>query len=263
LLAGANWCALPLKIGETFMNIRSVVLGSAFVLYAGTAFAADAPPAMPMLIRGTIASIDTKSVTITKADGTTVTGLLAPTTNYSAIEPRRLDQIKPTDFVGITSVPAPNGDLMAEEIHIIPLKGLGEGSYPWDHHPEGAKPTMMGSMTNATVATVHSGSTMAGSMTNATVTGATNDQLQVTYHGAEMVNGKCLGLAAMAKDNKPCTGLATVDVVPTTAIVAIVPAKNTDAKAGLAVFANMRVGKDGSPVVGSLVLEKNGIKPQF
>jgi hypothetical protein len=233
------------------------------MLCTGTAFAADAPPAMPMLIRGTIASIDTKSVTITKADGTTVTGMLAPTTNYSAVEPRRLDQIKPTDFVGITSVPAPNGDLMAEEIHIIPLKGLGEGSYPWDHHPEGAKPTAMGSMTNATVATVHSGSTMAGSMTNATVTGASNMQLQVTYHGSAMMNGKCVGLAAMAKDNKTCTGLATVDVVPTTAIVAIVPAKIIDAKAGLAVFANMMVGKDGSPVVGSLVLEKNGVKPQF
>lgn len=244
------------------MTIRSLVLGSVFALAAGTAFAADAPPAVPMLVRGVIASIDAKSVTITKTDGTTVTGAIAPTTNYSAVEPRRLDQIKPTDFVGITSVPAPNGDLMAEEIHIIPLKGLGEGSYPWDHHPEGARPTAMGSMTNATVAAVHSGATTAGSMTNATVTGTSNMQLQVTYHGSAMVNGKCIGLAAMAKD-KPCTGLAMVDVVPSTAIVAIVPAKNTDAKAGLAVFANMMKGPDGNPVVGGLVLEKNGVKPQF
>ena len=244
------------------MTFRSLILGSAFVLGAGTAFAADAPPAMPMLIRGTIASIDAKSVTITKADGTTVTGTLAPTTNYSAVEPRRLDQIKPTDFVGITSVPAPNGNLMAEEIHIIPLKGLGEGSYPWDHHPESAKPMAMGTMTNATVATVHSGPTTAGSMTNGTVTGAASNQLQVTYHGAAMVNGKCFGPAAMAKE-KPCTGLAMVDVMPSTAIVAIVPAKNTDAKAGLAVFANMMKDKDGNPVVGGLVLEKNGVKPEF
>jgi hypothetical protein len=244
------------------MTLRSLILGSALALGAGSAFAADAPPAMPMLIRGTIASIDAKSVTITKADGTTVTGTLAPTTNFSAVEPRRLDQIKPTDFVGITSVPASNGDLMAEEIHIIPLKGLGEGSYPWDHHPEGAKPNAMGSMTNATVATVHSASTMAGSMTNATVTGAASNQLQVTYHGSAMVNGKCVGLAALAKD-KPCTGLAMVDVTPSTAIVAIVPAKSTDAKAGLAVFANMMKDKDGNPVVGGLVMEKNGIKPEF
>ena len=244
------------------MKIRSLMLGSVVALTVGTAFAADAPPPVPMLIRGVITSIDAKSVTITKADGTTVTGAIAPTTNFSAVEPRRLDQIKPTDFVGITSVPAPNGDLMAEEIHIIPLKGLGEGSYPWDHHPEGAKPTTMGSMTNATVTTVHGAATTAGSMTNATVTGASNMQLQVTFHGSAMVNGKCVGLAAMAKD-KPCTGLAMVDVVPSTAIVAIVPAKNTDAKAGLAVFANMMKGADGNPVVGGLVLEKNGVKPQF
>ena len=244
------------------MKFRSLIIASAIVLGGGTAFAADAPPAMPMLIRGTIVNIDAKSVTITKADGTTVTGTLVPTTNFSAVEPRRLDQIKPTDFVGITSVPAPNGDLMAEEIHIIPLKGLGEGSYPWDHHPEGAKPNAMGSMTNATVATVHSASTMAGSMTNATVTGAASNQLQVTYHGSALVNGKCVGLAAMAKD-KPCTGIAMVDVMPSTAIVAIVPAKNTDARAGLAVFANMMKDKDGNPVVGGLVMEKNGVKPEF
>jgi hypothetical protein len=245
------------------MKFRSLLLASAFVSGAGVAFAADAPPpAVPMLIRGTIASIDAKSVTITKADGTTVTGMLAPTTNFSAVEPRRLDQIKPTDFVGITSVPAPNGDLMAEEIHIIPLKGLGEGSYPWDHHPEGARPAAMGSMTNATVATVHSASTMAGSMTNGTVTAGASNQLQVTYHGSAMMNGKCVGLAAMAKD-KPCTGLAMVDVMPSTAIVAIVPAKSTDAKAGLVVFANMMKDKDGNPVVGGLVMEKNGVKPEF
>jgi hypothetical protein len=244
------------------MLFRSLLLATTFALSAGVALAADAPPAPPMLIRGTIASIDAKSVTITKTDGTTITGAIAPTTVYAAVEPRRFDQIKPTDFVGITSVPGANGNLMAEEIHILPLKGLGEGSYPWDHHPGGAKPAAAGSMTNATVATVHSGATTAGSMTNATVMGAGSMQLQVTYRGSAMVNGKCVGLAALAGD-KPCTGLATVDVLPTTAIVAVVAAKSTDAKAGLAVFANMRKGADGAPVVNSLTLEKNGVKPEF
>jgi hypothetical protein len=238
------------------------MLGTAFTLCAGVAIAADVPPSMPMLVRGIIASVDAKSITIKKVDGTSVTGEIGTKTVYSAVEPRRLDQIKPTDFVGITSVPAPNGDLMAEEIHIIPLKGLGEGSYPWDHHPDGAKPMTMGSMTNATVATVHSSATTAGSMTNATVTGGSASQLQVTYHGSAMVNGKCVGLAMLAQD-KPCTGLATVDVTPSTAIVAIVPAAGSDAKAGLAVFANMLRDPDGKPIVGSLVLEKNGVKPEF
>lgn len=244
------------------MKLRFLMLGTVLTLCSSAALAADVPPSMPMLVRGTIASIDAKSLTIKKADGTSVTGEIGAKTVYSAVEPRRLDQIKPSDFVGITSVPAPNGDLMAEEIHIIPLKGLGEGSYPWDHHPAGVKPMTMGSMTNATVATVHGSATTAGSMTNATVTGGSASQLQVTYHGSAMVNGKCVGLAMLAQE-KPCTGLATVDVTPSTAIVAIVPASGTDAKAGLTVFANMSRDPDGKPIVGSLVLEKNGVKPEF
>ena len=244
------------------MQLRPLLLVGAVILLTAGAIAADAPPAPPMLIRGTIASIDAKSVTITESDGTTITGAITPATVYAAVEARRFDQIKSTDFVGITSVPGANGNLMAEEIHILPLKGLGEGSYPWNHHPDGMKPTAAGSMTNATVATTHSSATTAGSMTNATVMGAGAMQLQVAYHGSAMVNGKCVGLAAMAQD-KPCTGLATVDVLPTTAIVAVVAAKSTDAKAGLAVFANMRKGADGALVVNSLTVEKNGVKPQF
>jgi hypothetical protein len=227
------------------------------LLTATTAMAADAPPP-PMLVRGTIASIDAKSVTITKADGTTVTGAISPMTFFAAVEPRRFDQIKATDFIGVTSVPGPNDTLKAEEIHILPIH-VGEGSYPWDHHPDGAQTA--GSMTNGTVAVVHGGApTVAGSMTNGTVTTSGGMSLKVTYHGSAVVGGKCVGLASMGGAT-PCTGVASVVVLPSTAIVAIVPAKNTDAKAGLTVFANMSNGPDGKPVVGSLVLEKNGIKP--
>jgi hypothetical protein len=172
------------------------------------------------------------------------------------VEPRRFDQIKATDFVGITSSPGPNGTLMAEEIHILPVH-VGEGSYPWDHHPDGAK--SVGSMTNGTVA-LTGGPAKAGSMTNGTITTAGGMTLKVTYHGSAMVNGKCVGLAAMGGANA-CTGVADVTVSPTTQIVRIVPASATEAKAGLAVFANMANGPDGKPVVASMVLERNGIKP--
>jgi hypothetical protein len=246
------------------MKIRTLIAAAALTttgaLTAFGALAADAPPPMPvpMLVRGTIASIDAKTITITKPDGTTATAALAPTTFYAAVEPRRLDQIKATDFVGITSVPGPGDTLKAEEIHILPIH-VGEGSYPWDHHPGGEKApgsTTMGSMTNGTVAVVHSGApTVAGSMTNGTVTGASGFALKVTYRGAEMVGGKCTGHAPMTPTGG-CTGVASVAVTPSTAIVAIVPAKPADAKAGLAVFANVVNG-----VAGSLVLEKNGIKP--
>ena len=240
------------------MKFRTLIIAAAALAAAPAAFAADAPPAPPMLVRGVIAGIDAKTVTITKADGTTITGALSPMTFYAAVEPRRFDQIKSTDFVGITSVPGPNDTLRAEEIHILPIH-VGEGSYPWDHHPDGAKKA--GSMTNGTVAVIHGGApTTAGSMTNGTVTGSDGMSMKVTYHGSAMVNGKCVGLASMGGAT-PCTGVASVSVTSSTAIVAIVPAKPTDAKAGLTVFANMANGPDGKPVVGSLVLEKNGIKP--
>jgi hypothetical protein len=54
-----------------------------------------------------------------------------------------------------------------------------------------------------------------------------------------------------------------VTVSDSTPIVAIVSAKPADAKPGLAVFANIATGSDGKLTAGSLVLEKNGIKPQM
>lgn len=235
------------------MKFRILIVSAAVL--ATAAFAADSPPAAPMLVRGTIASIDAKSVTITRTDGTAVTGAVGATTRFAAVEPRRFDQIKATDFVGITSSPGPNGTLMAEEIHILPVH-VGEGSYPWDHHPDGAQKA--GSMTNGTVAVA--GPAKAGSMTNGTITTAGGMTLKVTYHGSAIVDGKCVGFAAMGGTN-PCTGVADVAVSPTTQIVAIVPAKPSDAKAGLAVFASVMNGPDGKPVVASMVLEKNGVKP--
>jgi len=234
------------------------VLMMAGVVSWAAASAADAPP--PVLVRGTIGSIASNTVTITKADGTSVTASVAPTTFFAAVMPRRFDQIKSTEFVGITSIPGPNDTLKAEEIHIIPLKGLGEGSYPWDHHPESGAPVVAGSMTNGTVAATQAAPAVAGSMTNGTVTASAAMELKVTYHGSVIVNGKCTGHAAPTNS---CVGVATVTVSNTTPIVAIVPARPSDARAGLAVFANLSTMPDGKLAAISLVLEKNGVKPQF
>ncbi|MEI9992598.1 MAG: hypothetical protein WDM86_21520 [Rhizomicrobium sp.] len=238
------------------MKFRTLMMSTAFALLAAPALAADAAPPVPLLVRGVIASFDGKSVTITKADGTSVTGAVGPGTFFSAVEPRRFDQIKATDFVGITSVPGPGDTLKAEEIHILPIH-VGEGSYPWDHHPGGARATA-GSMTNGTVAVVQTAPVTAGSMTNGTVTMSGGQTLKVTYRGAGIVDGKCVGHAPAAGG---CTGVASVAVTPQTQIVAIVPAQPTDPKPGLAVFAGAATLADGKIVIGSLVLEKNGVKP--
>ncbi|HEY4187561.1 MAG TPA: hypothetical protein VGP07_20965 [Polyangia bacterium] len=238
------------------MRKLSLVAAVGFTLVAAYAGAADSPPAV---VRGTIARIDATSVSITRVDGTTMTALLGATTSFGVVERRHFQQINSTDYVGITSVPGPHDTMTAKEIHIIPWKGAREGSYPWDHAPGGAKAA--GNTTNGTVSGVQD-DPAAYTMTNASVAAASVGQLKVTYQGAKIVDGKCTGHAAEAV-GKPCSGLATVDVPPTTPIVAIVPAKPSDAKVGLTVIAMVVPQPKGEGKAVSLILEKNGVKPVF
>jgi hypothetical protein len=226
--------------------------------------AADAPPpAMKtMLVRGTIEDVTATALTIRTDKGADVTAAFTPQTRFAAVEARTFSQIKSTDFVGITSVPGTGGHLLAEEVHIIPVAGLGEGQYPWDHHPSSGRvaSTGMGSMTNGTVAP--SLPAKAGSMTNGTVTASAGaQQLTVTYHGGELVNGHCEGRAVPGQPG--CTGTAIVDVTPTTFIAAIVPATKDALKPGLAVVAGVATDDAGHNFLGSATVEKNGVKPQF
>jgi hypothetical protein len=234
------------------------------VLSSSVAMAADAPPAPPKttLVRGTIQSLDAKSMTI-KTDTGDFTGAVSLATRFATVEKRSFSQIKPTDFVGITAVPGKNGHLSAEEVHVIPLAGLGEGQYPWPHHPSGATASGgMGSMTNGTVTTAQKAPMMGGSMTNGTVTaGGGNWQLNITYHGAAMVNGKCEGLAVPGKPG--CTGTSVVDVTPNTPIVAIVPYRHDLVKPGVYVVAQVLTDAAGKATVASATVEKGGVKPEF
>src|ERR1700761_6695731 len=174
-------------LGSFPMRVSSLAV--LLMLSSSLAFAADAPPSAmkTTLVRGTIQSLDAKTMTIT-TDAGSFPANVTLATRFAAVEKRSFSQIKPTDFVGITSVPGKNGHLSAEEIHVIPLKGLGEGQYPWAHHPSTATTSTggMGSMTNGSV-TAPKAPTMTGSMTNGTVTTGANEELNVTYHGAGMV----------------------------------------------------------------------------
>jgi hypothetical protein len=237
----------------------SLGFGTAFMLVAAGAPAADAPA--PLVVRGTVASIDTKSISIAEADGTTFTASLAPGTSFGTVEPRHFQQINSTDFVGITSVPGPHGTLTAKEIHIMPWKGLREGSFPWDHAPGGPKPVAPANVTNGTVSAVLD-DPAAYTMTNASVTASSLGKLTVTYRGSKMVDGKCAGRAADAV-GAPCSGVATVDVPPSIPIVAVVPGKLTDAKVGLAVFAVVAPKSKHEWAALSLTFEKNGVKPVY
>jgi hypothetical protein len=239
----------------------AILLASSMSVLLG---AADAPPpAMKtMLVRGTIEDITATTLTIKTDKGADLAAAFTPQTRFAAVEARTFSQIKSTDFVGITSVPGVGGNLLAEEVHIIPVVGLGEGQYPWDHHPPTGRVASsgMGSMTNGTVAAL--AAARAGSMTNGTVTASAGaQQLTVTYRGAQLVNGHCEGRAVPGQPG--CTGTAIVDVTPTTFIAAIVPAKKDDLKPGLAVVAGVAMDDAGHTFLGSATVEKNGVKPEF
>jgi hypothetical protein len=262
-----------LRLGVTAlsdeMHIRWLLFGFGFALMGVSAWAAEPAPG-PVLVRGTITRIDEQSVTVRKADGSVVTAALAPEAQFSTVEARQFEQIKATDFVGVTSAPGPNDTIVAEEIHVIPQKGFHEGSYPWDHHPDRAKPGSSGGVTNGTVAAVHDDRPATYTMTNANVTASSGMQLTVSYQGSKTVGGKCVGHApkpsphaAKVKPPKSCTGTAVIEVEPWTPIMAIVPGKPRDAKVGLAVVAAVQSDAQAKLLALSLIVEKNGLKPQF
>jgi hypothetical protein len=231
------------------------------VALSSAAVADDAPAMKPSLIRGTVASFDGKTLAIKTAAGAVVSLPVTGSTHFAIVLKRNFSQLKPSDYIGVTAVPGKDGHLRAEEIHTIPLHGMNEGQYPWDHHPSTVTgPMMSSSMTNGTVMRIHAAP--AGSVTNGTVTETAGaSQLMVTYHGAAMVDGKCGGLAIPGQSG--CTGTAVVDVVPDTLVEAIVPSFHPDVKPGLAVVAGIMTDAAGHQFLTSATLENNGVKPEF
>jgi hypothetical protein len=244
--------------------MKSVALAFAAAAIMSPALADTAPPSPPpmkvSIVRGTVESVDATTIKIKTDAGAEIAAAVTPKTSFNVVEARTFAQLKPTDFVGITAVPGRNGHLKAEEVHIIPVVGVGEGQYPWDHHPSTSHETSMGSMTNGSV--TRTGPVQQDSMTNGSVTGTSGgNELTVTYKGSEIVNGQCEGRADPTKPG--CTGTATVDVVPTTAIAAIVKGSVADAKPGLAVVGFVATDPQGHAILGSATFEKNGVKPEF
>lgn len=242
------------------MRLSSCVAVIVMTLTSSAVIAADALAMKPSLIRGTVDSFNGKTLAIKTDTGAVVSLPVSPSTHFAVVLKRSFDQLKPDDYLGVTAVPGTNGHLRAEEIHTIPLRGMGEGQYPWAHHPDNvatATPATPGSMTNGTLMRIHP----ADSATNGTVSAAGASQLTLSYHGAAMVDGKCEGVAVPG--HSECQGTAIVDVTPDTIIEAIVPSFHPDVKPGLAVVAAVATDAAGHQSLTSATLENNGVKPEF
>jgi hypothetical protein len=100
----------------------------------------------PLRVRGTIESVDGQTLAVKARDGAMMKVKLADTPRVLTLNKMTLADVKQGTFVGITAMPQPDGSQKAVEIHIFPepMRGTGEGHYPWDLMPNST-------MTNANV----------------------------------------------------------------------------------------------------------------
>jgi hypothetical protein len=117
------------------------------VAFGATAFA-QAPPAPTTRIRGTITSF-TGGVLTVQAAAATYKVTIPDNARIQWIVKSALSNIGPNTYVGTVAIAQPDGSLRATEVQIFPeaLRGVGEGTRPWDTLPNS-------SMTNATVTTI-------------------------------------------------------------------------------------------------------------
>ena len=115
----------------------------------------------PTRVRGTIAAFDGAVLSVKDADGKNVGIQLGEKTEIVFAQPITLADIKPGDFLGVTSRRGADGALTAYEVRRFP-KPLNPGHRPFDGREDQT-------MTNATVA--------------ATVESASGRELTLIYEG--------------------------------------------------------------------------------
>jgi hypothetical protein len=124
-----------------FIGISAALAACVFGATAG--FSEDTPPPR---VRGTLDQVNGNMLTIKTRSGTPTTAQLKDGAPVIATVKGSMSDIQDNSFVGITAMPQPDGTIRAVEVHVFaePLRGIGEGHYPWDLMPNS-------SMTNAAV----------------------------------------------------------------------------------------------------------------
>ncbi|WP_342655835.1 hypothetical protein [Pseudomonas sp. F3-2] len=118
-----------------------LMLGAAVI-----AAAADMPVVKPL--RGTVDSVDNKTLNFTTRSGAHQSIGLSDQTGIRLVSKTDIESIKPDSFIGSAAIPQADGSLKALEVTVFEasLKGSGEGHYGWQN-ADGST----GTMTNGTV----------------------------------------------------------------------------------------------------------------
>jgi len=119
------------------------MIGLAAILVAPLAWAQESPP---VRVRGTIERVEGPIYVIKARDGAELKLTVADKPQIAALVKASLADVEQGFFVGVTSMPQPDGSQKALEVHIFPeaMRGTGEGHYAWDLRPQSM-------MTNANV----------------------------------------------------------------------------------------------------------------
>ena len=130
------------------MMQRIVVAGllSAFLAAGVGAQTTSAPT---QRIRGDVIALDGLNLQVKSRAGETLGVKLAESYTVTAVAKIGIERVVPGSYVGVASMPQPDGTQRAIEVLLFPeaRRGSGEGHYPWDLQPGSM-------MTNATVADV-------------------------------------------------------------------------------------------------------------
>ena len=202
--------------------MRTSILAAALAAAIATSSSfAQAPPAPPVNVRGTVEKLDGDMLKVKSRDGQDMSIKLAADTPVAGTVKRSLSDLKAGDFIASTSMKGPDGKLHAMEIHIFTeaqKKVVPQLQVPYDLAPQSI-------MTNAIVEGV------AGAPQGTTLKLTYKDQQTELVVGAD------------------------------TPIVASVPADRSLLKPGAAVYIAARKQPDGSLAAARITAEKDGVKP--
>ncbi len=162
-------------------RVRALLCVGAGLVAVGLALA-QTPPSR---VRGDIVSVSAGGFQLKADSGQTLSVRFADRYSISARSHSDRTKITPGVFLGATTIPGPDGSLVATEVHIFPetMRGTGEGHRPMD-------PAAGTTMTDATVASVVPSPSSGRTMTNATVAAVAGDQeprMTLKYKGGEKV----------------------------------------------------------------------------
>ena len=125
---------------------RMMGLGAAGIAMLMVASSVWAQQPQKVNVRGTIEAVDGTVLSTKSRDGTVMKVKLADNASVRGVVKMALADVKVGSYVGVATMPQPDGSLKALEVLIFPdaMRGVAEGHRPWDLQPTSQ-------MTNANV----------------------------------------------------------------------------------------------------------------